>query len=175
MRVLFCSTGINALGESFSQALFAKELIGHGHQCFFIAPKLAGEYLLTFDLKKETFLTLPNEKDLGINFDINLNKDLFDKFLKEVKPDYIILADWHHFKSDGVANNNTYSLSWFDKNIPMGTFDHVGFAPQGRTVFQDEIKRLLHKSTLGNFQVKNFLPVQERISFIIRPCPHHNN
>jgi len=175
MHVLFCSTGISALGESFSQAIFAKELIDSGHQCFFIAPKLGGEYLLTFNFKKDTFLTLPNEKDKGANFDININKGLFDKFVKKIKPDYIILADWHHYKPDGVANNNTYSLSWFDEKTPMGTFDHNGFAPEGYG--EKEMKLGINKSV--NYWLKQnfkyYIPVPKRINFIIRPCPHHSN
>ncbi len=33
MHVLLCSTGINALGESFSQTLFANALMNFGYQC----------------------------------------------------------------------------------------------------------------------------------------------
>jgi hypothetical protein len=173
MHVLFCTTGTSALGESFTVANFANELIGNGHRCFFIAPSLGKKYLLSFGFNEDCFLDLPSVDNENGNNSLEENKKRFEKFLKEVKPDFVIVADWHHFKDDGLSINDTYSLYWIDKNIPMGTFDHVGFAPEGKECFQE--LRKFSSQVILNFHMKKFPPLPERISFIIRPCPHHNN
>jgi len=172
MNILLCSTGINALGETFTLALFAQELEEQGHKCFFIAPKLGKRYLITFGFKDDDILVLTNAGQRDKSFDPKINKLLLEQFEKQINPNYILVADWHHYRENGISNNNTYSINWFDKNTPMGTFDHVGFAPDGKVVKQDQISNV---AIQRDFQEKEFPPLQERFSFIIRPCPHHNN
>jgi len=175
MNVLLCSTGINSLGETFTLALFGKELMSFGHHCFFIAPKLGKDYLLTFGFTEDQILVLPNDNKTNNCFDCDTNRNILQQFAKKISPKYIIVADWHHYKEDGYSNNNTYSIHWFDKNIPMGTFDHVGFAPEGKIVKQDEIAQAIELKAKRDFQEKEFPPMHDRFSFIIRPCPHHDN
>jgi len=174
MHILFCTTGTNALGESFTVAYFANELNQRGHKCFFIAPKLGKKYMLSFGFNEDSFFDLPPVKDENDKIGLEENKKKFDKFLKEVKPDFVLVADWHHFKDNGLSNEDSYSLNWIDKNIPIGTFDHVGFAPDGKKVLQEAEKHVTSQALI-NFQFKQFSPLPKRISFIIRPCPHHNN
>jgi len=165
MRTLFCTTGTAALGETFTAAQFAKELLSQGHECYFIAPKLGSEYLQTLGFGISSILVLPSKKDIGLDFTKNHNYIQFTNFLKSINPDFIIVADWWHFKENGDSPNITYSLDWLNSNIKLGTFDHLGFAPQG-------IKRRFEKLP---FQINNYPPLPERYSFIIRPCPHHDN
>ncbi len=172
MNILFCSTGINALGETFTLALYAQELVRSGHNCFFIAPKLGKEYLKTFGFADENILVLKNNKVSRKDLILDENRIVLKEFEKKASPDYILVADWHHYKKDGMSNNNTYSIYWFNEKTPIGTFDHVGFAPHGRSVKQDQISNVVIKR---DFQEKEFPPLQDRFSFIIRPCPHHNN
>jgi hypothetical protein len=176
MRILLCSTASFALGETYTIALFAKELLNSNNKCFFIAPQLGKNYLLTFGFAEEIVLKLPTQKELGDQFNIESNKKLFDAFVKKAKPDFVIIADWHHFRSDGLYYYETYSLNWFDKKIPIGTFDHIGFAPNGRDNIKDSfLEKIEKKIPDKKTHFKEFLPVPERISFIIRPCPHANN
>lgn len=166
MNILFLTTGTNALGETFTAAIFAQQLFVAGHKCFFIAPKLGASYLKTFGFEPDSILVLPTQKDIPENFSIFNNRPILDEFVNRISPDFIISADWHHFKPNGVSTNDTYSIYWFDERIKMGTFDHLGFAPGGVEIeLYDELK----------FEPKVFPPLQERYSFIIRPCPHHVN
>jgi hypothetical protein len=165
MKVLFCTTGTAALGETFTVALFAKEIIDKGHECYFIAPILGRNYLQTFGFNVNNILVLPSKKNVGENFKKNQNFVEFTNFTKSINPDCIVVADWHHFQEDGDSPNNTYSLNWFDPEIKMGTFDHLGFAPDG----------IIRKSEKLPFQIKDYCPMSKRYSFVIRPCPHHDN
>ena len=133
MKVLFCSTATNALGETYSIAVFALELMRKGHECFFLAPTLGKRYLLTFGFEESSILVLPGsmKEDLSL---LKSNKTIFNKFLSYLKLDFVIVADWHEFKPNGNSNNNSYSIHWFDKKLRFGTFDHCGFAPDGEKV-----------------------------------------
>lgn len=176
MRIILCSTAINALGETFTLASFAKELEASGNMCYFIAPKLGHDYLLTFGFEESQILLLKRgiEKD---NKTINLdsNYSVFKEFVKKVNPELVIVADWHHYKLNGLSNNASYSIYWFDDNIHIVTFDHLGFAPNGRKV---EFNKILSQDTTelnSDTTKRDFIPLSDRYCNIIRPCPHHKN
>ncbi|NOU18132.1 MAG: hypothetical protein HOO91_11310 [Bacteroidales bacterium] len=164
MKVLFCSPAINALGETYTIANFALELMNKGHECYFLAPLLGKRYLLTFGFSEHLILVLKGsikeDKELLKN-----NKVIFDAFLDKVSPDFVIVADWHEFKPNGNSNNNSYNIHWFNDKIKLGTFDHFGFAPKG-------IKLDLF---INGYKTDKLIPPTNQFSFIIRPCPHHNN
>ena len=166
MHVLFCSSGINSLGETLSLASFAKELISCGHQCSFIAPVLAKNYLLTFGFNSNSILTLQSRDKIVENSSENQNYNLFKEFMKVVSPDIVLSSDWHGFSKDDIFTNKSFSIEWISDKILMGTFDHYAYAPFGKqstlTTCTNVIKRI-------------YEPVPERYSFIIRPCPHNKN
>jgi hypothetical protein len=164
MRVIFCVSSIGALGETYSTALFANQLLEQGHECFFILSKLGSEYLKTFGFKTQCMYILPSG-NVGKK-DLNENYKLFSAFVSQVSPDFVVVVDWHQFDEEGFTYNYSYSINWFDDNVKIGTLDHFGFAPQGKEVKVHE-----------NFETGNkiFSPLPGRYSFIIRPCPHHDN
>jgi len=167
MRILFSTTGTNALGESYTAACFAKQLMKSGHQCFFIAPKLGFEYIKTFGFTDESIVTFPSRKELDPTFRMEENYDDFKQFVNKASPDIVLVGDWHHFQENGNAPNDAYSLYWFDDKIKIGTFDHIGFTPNGKMTV------MLYKC--GDFLNKKFIALSDRYSFVIRPCPHHTN
>jgi len=165
MKVLFCSTATNALGETYSIAVFALELMRKGHECFFLAPTLGKRYLLTFGFEESSILVLPGsmKEDLSL---LKSNKTIFNKFLSYLKLDFVIVADWHEFKPNGNSNNNSYSIHWFDKKLRFGTFDHCGFAPDG-----EKVEIFIN----GYKNIKHIPSIYQSYSFVIRPCPPHSN
>ncbi len=165
MKIIFCSTAINALGETYSIATFALELIKKGHECYFIAPVLGKRYLLTFGFDEKNILVLKGSlrEDKQI---LKTNYTLFSDYLNGICPDCVIVADWHEFKPNGNSNNNSYSIHWFSKSIPLGTFDHYGFAPEG-----EKLELFIN----GYKTEKIITPTYELYSFIIRPSPPHED
>lgn len=179
MRVLLCSTGINALGETFTLAIFAQELSKDGVDCYFIAPQLGRNYLLTFGFSEEKVLLMKGTKfkdtEKQKNKILNENYRLLKEYVCKIHPNLIIVGDWHHYNQYGTSNNNSYSLVWFDDRIPFVSFDHIGFAPEGKKVGQNEIFHKLQRKTQCDFFVKDYIPLSDRYSAVIRPCPHHDN
>ena len=167
MRILFSTTGTNALGESYTAACFAQQLIKSGHECFFIAPKLGSEYIKTFGFQENNIATFSSRKEGDITFRMEDNYQDFKNFINKISPEVVLVGDWHHFQENGNAPNDAYSLYWFDDKIKIGTFDHIGFTPNGKMTL------MLHKD--GEFSKKKFIELSDRYSFVIRPCPHHSN
>jgi hypothetical protein len=174
MRVLIFANGFNALGEAFTLALFAQELISQGHSCCFFAPKLARDYLLTFGFNGNDIHSLPAvSKDKRSKNDINYK--VFKQIVDGFKPDIAVVADWHLYNRNGMAINGSYSIYWLDDIIPIVTFDHLGFAPQGLNVGESEISKKLKDKTLYSCFLSEYIPMSDRYSHIIKPCPHHSN
>lgn len=148
--------------------MFARELMKSGCQCYFIAPKLGADYLISSGIDPDKILYMPSRsKDT-----IDLNYAEFKNYINRVKPEIIVIADWYHFKADGTSNNCSYSLYWFSDKIPVITFDHLGFAPHGKKLEPD---RFDISNLTVDISVLDFYKVPDRFSNIIRPCPHHHN
>jgi hypothetical protein len=177
MRVLIFANGFHALGETFTSSLFAQELLNQGHRCRFFAPKLARDYLLTFGFNGDGIYTLPavaKDKDSKAEFDSNYK--IFKQITDSFRPDIAVVVDWHHYDKNGMAPNSSYSIYWLNDNIPIVTFDHLGIASSGLKAGKSEICRDINDTTLySRFFKKDYYPVSDRYSHIIKPCPHHPN
>lgn len=163
MNVLLLSPATNNIGETYTLGEYAKELIREGNKCRFIAPELGKRYLQSMGFSPDDILVCPrihNQKDT------NRNHTVFIDFIRESKPQFAIVADWHEYHGPGISNNNSYSLEWLGDDIKLGSFDHFGYAPNGMAaeLFMN-----------GEKKEKIIPPLPDRFSFVIRPCPQHKN
>jgi hypothetical protein len=163
MNILLFSSATNNIGETYSLSRFAKELIDDGHICQFVAPALGKNYLLSMGFKERGILHLPPIKGKEDKYQNYLT---FKTFTQAFKFDFAIVADWYEYGSDGMSADNSYSIYWPEENVKFGTFDHFGYDPSGSII---ELFR-------NGFKIERQIKaIPERFSFIIRPCPHHDN
>ena len=163
MNILLFSNAMTNIGETYSLGRFAKELLGEGHNCQFITTTLGKNYLLSMGFKEKDILNLPRMKEQE---DKHKNYLTFKSFTKALKYDFAIFADWSEYGTDGISSENSYSIRWLDENVKFGTFDHFGYAPSG----------IIQQIFRNGFEVEQKIKdVPKRFSFIIRPCPHHDN
>lgn len=154
-RILFVTLGHLSAGEFTIAFEFAKGLPSNRYEVCFLTSERGQAYLEKNNIKHTVL-----KRSVPINpaEDKIRNKEIFDRLIREFRPDCIIASDiytlWYSYHWSGLD----YDILR-ENRIPLGSFDSYEF---GSTDYVQDYYGG-YKATLPNFM--------DRCDFVIRYCP----
>jgi hypothetical protein len=170
---LFLTAYHKSLGETYTAARFAEDLRRRGWRVEFLAFEFGAAFLRRQGLAV-TLLGSGREE----------NRRRLGERLGESAPDLILTSD--HFLFESREVRQFWDPGWlFATGIPVATFDHMRFHPEGCSLQMAFIHRLLlapeHLPILENVPAGarprpecDIAPLPGEIAAVIRPCPIHD-